>query len=80
MVKILVNAQFVAYVGSFLDTPNTDPNYNPAIDFNNDGMIDIFDVVYLGTKVGTWIEMKPKTLQEWFASRPPIIPKQTPAV
>jgi hypothetical protein len=75
MVKMLVNVELVAYVSSFMGIDSTDPNYNPAIDFDNDGKIDIFDVSFLGQLVGTWIELKPKTLQEWFASRPPIIPK-----
>lgn len=75
MVKMLVNTEFMAYVTSFQGTPSTDPNYNPALDLNGDGMIDILDIVALGLLIGTWIELKPKTLQEWFASRPSIIPK-----
>ena len=73
MVKLLVTAEFQAYVATFLNVKKGDATYNPAFDVNGDGVIDVLDMVYFSDNFGKWVDFKPATLQDWFAERPKLL-------
>lgn len=70
MVEIYVNAAFATYVASFFGVKKGEATYAAFMDLNNDGVIDMTDIAAWAQKVDTWINVKPATVQEWFADRP----------
>lgn len=69
---MFVNEQFIAYVASFTGMTKDDPEFNPVLDHNEDGLINITDISWFATQVGKWVELEamPKSFMDWWASRP----------
>lgn len=74
MVKVYVNDEWMAYVASFTGVTQDDPQYNPSLDINEDGVIDVKDLDYFAHKHGDWAELPEKlTLMDWWAKRPKML-------